>query len=119
MDNDGTMLGSGSSSTSASAANFVRLVSFNIPGTTDFRLDQFTCGSIPAWKRSINGPIVIDKRISLITAIFSDRCGVEAVKRLRGDDAQAFVDVLDEVPPHSSVQRKWLTDLKQISHRAE
>jgi hypothetical protein len=105
MDNDATILGSGGLSTSTSVANSVRLVSFNISGTTDFRLDQFTCGRISAWKRSTNHPIVIAKRISLITAIFSDRCGVEAVKRLCGDDAQAFVDVLDEVLPHSSVQR--------------
>ena len=29
--------------------------------------------------------------------IFSDHSGTEAVKGLRGDDAQAFVDVVDEV----------------------
>ena len=64
-----------------------------------------------AWKRSIDQPIAIDKRISLITAIFSNRNVAEAVKCLSRDDAQAFVDVVDEVLPPSSVQGKWLTDL--------
>ena len=44
-------------------------------------------------------PIAVDKRISLITAIFSNRGVTEAVKRLFKDDAQAFVDVVDEVVP--------------------
>jgi len=56
-------------------------------------------------------PIAIDKRISLVTAIFSNRGVAEAVKRLSRDDAQAFVDVVDEVILHSSIQVKWLTDL--------
>ena len=33
----------------------------------------------------------------MITAIFSDRDEVEIVKDLRGDDAQSFVNVIDEV----------------------
>jgi len=49
-------------------------------------------------------PIAIDKRISLITAIFSNRGVGDAVKRLSKDDAQAFVDVVDEVIPHSCIQ---------------
>ena len=64
-----------------------------------------------AWKRSIDQPIAIDKRISLITAIFSNRSVAEAVKHLCKEDVQAFVDVVDEVLPCSSVQAKWLTDL--------
>ena len=64
-----------------------------------------------AWKRSIDQPIPIDKRISLITAIFSNRSVAEAVKRLCREDVQEFVDVVDEVLPHSSAQGRWLTDL--------
>ena len=64
-----------------------------------------------AWKRSIDQPIAIDKRISLITAIFSNRSVAEAVKHLRREDVQAFVDVVDEVLSHSSAQGTWLTDL--------
>jgi len=111
MDNGATMLGTGSSSTSTYVADLVRLVSFNLSGTEHLRPDQFTYYRISTWKRSMDQPIAIDKRISLITAIFSNRSVAEAVKRLSKDDAQAFVDVVDEVPPHSSVQRGWLTDL--------
>jgi len=112
MDDDAAMLGSGSSSASTSVANSVRLVSFELSGTAYLRPDQFTGYRISAWKRLVDRPIVIDKRISLITAIFSDRFVAEAAKRLCKDDAQAFVDVVDEVlffTPHSSVQGKWLT----------
>jgi len=55
------------------------------------------CRGIPAWKRSIICPRAIDERISLITAIFSDRIESEAVRRLSGDDARSFVDVIDKV----------------------
>ena len=55
-------------------------------------------------------PIAIDKRISLITAIFSSHGVGDAVKRLCRDDAQALVDVVDEVIPHSCIQGEWLTD---------
>jgi len=72
---------------------------------------RFTGCRISAWKRSIDRPIAMDKRISLITAIFSNRGLAEAVKRLSRDDAQAFVDVVDEVLLRSSVQGKWLTGL--------
>ena len=58
---------------------------------------------IPAWKRLIIRPLVANERVSLITYIFSDRDETEAVKRLRGDDAQSFVDVVDEVLPHSFI----------------
>jgi len=106
------MLGSGSLSASASIANLVRPVSLDLSGTTDFRPDRFAGYRISVWKRSIDRPIAIDKRISLITAIFSCRRVAEAVKCLRRDDAQAFVDVVDEVLPHSSTQGKLLADLK-------
>ena len=111
MDDDSAMLGSGTTSASTSVADFVWLVSFDLSGTGHLRPDQFACYRISAWKRSIDQPIAIDKRISLIMAIFSNRSVAEVVKCLCSEDAQAFVDVVDEVLPHSSVQGKWLTDL--------
>ena len=74
--------------------------------TTDFRPDQFMGYRISAWKRSISQPIDIDKRISLITAIFSNHGVAKVAENLCRDDAQAFVDVVDEVLPHPSVQGK-------------
>ena len=63
--------------------------------------DSFlACGRIPAWKRLIDHPLGTNERISLITYIF-DSDETEAVKNLRGDDAQLFVDVVDEVFSHS------------------
>ena len=59
------------------------------------------CDRIPAWKRLITRPLISSERISLITEIFSHRDEIKAVKRLRGDDAQSFVDVVDEVLLHS------------------
>ena len=111
MDNDAAVLGSGTSSASASVANFVWLVSFNLSGTTYLLPDRFAGHRILALKRSLDRPIAIDKQISLITAVCSDRYVAETVKHLSRDDAQAFVDVVDEVLLHSSVQEKWLIDL--------
>ena len=111
MDDDTAMLGPGSSSTSTNVADFVRLVSFDLSGTSRLRPGRFMYCRISMWKRSMDQPIAIDKRISLVTAIFSNRGVAEAVKRLSRDDAQAFVDVVDEVILHSSIQVKWLTDL--------
>ena len=52
----------------------------------------------PAWKRLITSdPLTSDVRISLITDIFSDNDETEAAKGLCGDDAQTFVDVVEEV----------------------
>ena len=44
-----------------------------------------------------------DERVSLIMRIFSDPDEAEAAKRLCGDDAQSFVDVLDEVLAHCPI----------------
>ena len=63
------------------------------------------CSGTPAWKRLIDRPLFKDERIALITDLFSDRDETEAVKRLSGDDAQAFVDVIDEVLPHLDLGR--------------
>ena len=107
MDNDATMLGSGSPPTSTSAANYVRLVSFNFLEPRIYWVDP--CGRIIAWKCSVDSPLTTNKRISLVTAIFSDRSAAEVVKRLSGGDVQSFVDVIDEVLSHSSSQEP--TDL--------
>ena len=48
----------------------------------------------------IHHPLGTTERISLITDIFSDRDEAKTVKRLRGNDAQSFIDVVDEVLPH-------------------
>jgi len=111
MDDDSAMLGSGTSSASTSVADLVWLVSSDLSGTAYPRPDRFAGYRISAWKRSADQPIAIDKRISLITAIFSNRSVAEAVKCLCREDAQAFVDVVDEVLPHSSIRGEWLTDL--------
>ncbi|KAF9646470.1 kinase-like protein [Thelephora ganbajun] len=50
----------------------------------------------PAWERLIGYPLSTDERVSLITSLFSDIDEVEVVGSLSGDDAQAFVDVIDE-----------------------
>lgn len=43
----------------------------------------------------------LDERLSLISSIFSDRGEVDAVVQLTADDAQAFIDVIDEVNPYA------------------
>ena len=45
----------------------------------------------------------MDKRISLIKTLVSDRKGTEVTNDLSEADAQAFVDTVDEVPPHNSI----------------
>jgi len=61
-------------------------------------VDHFSLRSEdPAWKRLITHTPTTHERISLITTIFSDYNQAEMVKDLRGDDAQEFIDVLDEV----------------------
>lgn len=57
----------------------------------------------PAWKRLVDHPPVTNECISLIEEIFSDPDETEAVKYLCGDDAQSFVDVIDEVLSHSFI----------------
>ena len=64
-------------------------------------LDGLTCRShstgISAWKCLIDRRLTSDERVSLIRDIFSDHNDTTAVVRLRGDDAQSFVDVIDKV----------------------
>ena len=64
----------------------------------------------PAWKRLISRSLTTDERVSLITAIFKspDDNEIEEVRRLCGDDAQSFVDVIDEVFPALSSEQNEL-----------
>lgn len=79
----------------------MRLVGFG-SGTTDVPPDLFLHRSgIPAWKYLIGRPLGLDERISLISDIFSDHDETREVRRLCGDDAQSFVDLVDEVFPCS------------------
>ena len=72
---------------------------FQWPSTCE--LDSFLVDiSPPAWKQLISPTLAIHKRIPLIESIFSDLDEVEVVGHLRGDDAQAFVDVINEVSFH-------------------
>ena len=50
----------------------------------------------------------MNERIDLTTAIFSDRYGAEDAGHLTGDDAQAFVDVIDEasIPLFSTLKNE-------------
>ena len=52
---------------------------------------------VPACKRLINGPLSQTQVISLIKAIFTSKDEVAMIRDLRGDDAQTFVDVVNEV----------------------
>ena len=61
-------------------------------------LDCFSvCRNPPAWKRLINPKASTKERVELIKFIFSDRDEGAAFEHLSEDDAQAFVDVIDEV----------------------
>jgi hypothetical protein len=57
------------------------------------------CSGAPLWKRLIDRSLTSDERTILITDIFSNRDETEMVKHLHGDDAQSFVDVMDQVIP--------------------
>lgn len=76
----------------------------------------------------VNDTLAINERVSLITAIFSDRNEIEMDKHLSGDDAQTFVDKVYEVmvPSNSchesidydsnlriSLIRYWITFLQR------
>ena len=58
------------------------------------------CRNPPAWKKLISDTISTDERIPLIRSIFSDCEEVVVFEYLSGDDAQGFVDVIDEVGVH-------------------
>ena len=52
---------------------------------------------IPAWKRLVDRSLTADKRASLIKIVLSDRSETDVIKCLQKDDAQSFIDVVDEV----------------------
>ena len=53
----------------------------------------------PTWKHLTGRPFVTRKCIPLLVAIFSDKYEIGVVQNLREDDAQVFIDVIDEVLP--------------------
>lgn len=55
------------------------------------------CSNPPAWKLLIADTLPPNERIPLITSIFSDRDELDVFKYLPTDDAQSFIDVIDEV----------------------
>ena len=59
---------------------------------------------IPVWKHLTDGHLTTDERVSLIADLFTDRDEIEALKALSGDDAQSFIDVIDEVLVHPHVR---------------
>jgi len=61
----------------------------------------FACSEDPPWRQLIKSTLNAHERILLITAIFSDNNQIKAVSKLSGDDAQAFIDVIDEVSLHA------------------
>jgi len=102
MEVDTTVLGSTPSLASGgfrSLANSPRLVSFTSILTTSARkVDRVPVFSNPvAWKQLISPNTAANERVDLMKSIFSDRDEVEVFEYLSGDDAQAFVDVIDEV----------------------
>ena len=48
----------------------------------------------------ISHTLAIEERVSLITEIFTDHIQVKMVANLSVDDAQDFIDVIDEASPH-------------------
>ena len=94
-----TVLGSGDPLAPESAsdvADFTRLVSY-CSRAPRISLIWFSCSGLPTWKHLISRPPTTRECIPLITAIFSDKNEIGVVQSLCGDDAQAFIDVIDEV----------------------
>ena len=75
------------------------------------------CSDIPAWRRLISRPHTTDERISLVTEIFSDSNEIQVVKCLREDDAQVFIDMIDEVPPSFLSRISRLTSTQTFAPR--
>ena len=56
------------------------------------------CREYPVWKKLITpGHLAIQERISLITQIFSDHHQIAIVGHLSGEEAQIFINIVDEV----------------------
>ena len=70
-------------------------------------LDGFlVISDTPAWKHLINSTLAANKRIPLILAMFSDHHEIEIAGHLCRDDAQAFVNIIDEVSLHTRSPEK-------------
>ena len=61
------------------------------------KLTVFVCSDPPAWQRLISHTISMPERITLITSVFSDRDEIDGAGHLSGDDAQTFIDAVNEV----------------------
>ena len=57
----------------------------------------FVCSESPTWKRLNSHTLATHERISLIKTIFLDHSQASIVRHLSGGDAQAFIDMIDEV----------------------
>lgn len=53
--------------------------------------------SVPAWKQLIKDTLSTHQRVSLISSIFSHQSEIDVVELLSGNDAQEFIDIIDEV----------------------
>ena len=75
----------------------------------------------PAWKRLLNKTLTAPERVSLITTIFSDNNQTEIPRHLSLDDAQTFVNMMDEVMNSLApqIRRKFLYAVYSIcDHQA-
>lgn len=55
----------------------------------------------PACRRLISHAFSPHEIIPLVEAVFTSQDEVKMIGYLRGDDAQTFIDVIDEVRPHT------------------
>lgn len=58
-----------------------------------------------AWRRLVSCAVPQDELLALIETIFLDDEATEMINRLRGGDAQTFIDVMDGVRYHSFFPR--------------
>lgn len=70
----------------------------------------------PVWKQLISDIFTAHERRRLVTAIFSDNNQAEMVGHLSGDNAQKFIDVIDEVSLATSCSKDKLADLSSNLH---
>ena len=65
-------------------------------GDSSVNLTLLVSSNPPTWRRLISPTLPTNERMQLIMTTFSDCDEVEVFKYLSGNDAQAFVDVMDE-----------------------
>jgi len=71
----------------------------------------------PAWKWLISPTLATHECIPLITTIFLDNDQVKVVMQLSGDDAQTFINMIDEVSPDTiSHSKDRLIDFNSNLH---